>query len=156
MSLIVQFAGMTKQEILLHGGRMMGINVFRVGLFGLNGLRLGRAGRVYRIPKLFGRLEEGYALGWNLNLRSGLGVAAGAGVALPGAEASEAANLNLVARFECSNHGFEESIDDDLSIAAGKVAQGGDFVYEVSFGHKVDSFRAREGDKIVVERFRCC
>src|ERR1700684_544951 len=113
---------------------MVGIDVLWVVVLG--GLGLRGAGWVDGVTQLFGGLEERHSLGRNINLGAGLGVASGAGVALAGAKTSEAANLNLVASLQSSNDGFEESIDDDLPVAAGEVAQGGDFVDQVSFSHR--------------------
>ena len=106
-----------------------------VGGFGLRG-----TGWVDRVTQLFGWLEEWNAFGWDVDLGAGLGIASSAGVALAGAKASEAANLDLVASLQSSDDSFEESIDDDLTIASGEVAQGGDFIYEVSFSHKLVPF----------------
>jgi hypothetical protein len=103
----------------------------RVDLLGI----LHSAGWIDGVTKLFGWLEEGHTLGWDIDLGAGLGITSGASVALAGAKASEAANLDLIASLQCADNGFKESVDDDLTIAAGEVAQGGDFVYEVSFGH---------------------
>jgi hypothetical protein len=121
----------------------MRVDVFRVDLpaFGC----LCCAGGVNRVTELFGRLEEWDALGRNVNLGSGLWVASSTCVALASAEASEATNLNLVAGFEGTDDSFEESIDDNFAVAAGKVSQGGDFVDEISFGHEWDPFVLREG-----------
>jgi hypothetical protein len=66
---------------------------------------------------------------------------------LAGAKTSEAANLDLIAALQSSNNGFEESIYDDFTIASGEVAEGGDFVYEVSFGHIRIPFVLWEGDR---------
>ena len=137
----------------LHGGGMVGIDVSRVWRDGLGPCC---AGRVDGVAQLFGGLEERHALGRDIDFSAGLGITSGAGVALPCAEASEAANLNLVASLQSSDDGFEEGIDDDLPIASGEVAQGGDFIYEVSFSHKRVPFGAGEGDRGPVRPFRCC
>src|ERR1700679_370829 len=133
---------------------MVGIDVLWVVVLG--GLGLRGAGWVDGVTQLFGGLEERHSLGRNIDLGAGLRVASSAGVALAGAKPSEAANLNLVASLQSSDDSFEESIDDDLTIAAGEVAQGGDFIYEVSFGHIKGSFRAGEGARGRVRPIRCC
>src|ERR1700722_12393425 len=118
----------------LHGGRMVRIDVLRIDL-GIDCLGL-HAGGVDGVTEFFGRFEEGYAFGGDVDLGAGLWISSGAGVALAGAEAPEAGNLNLVATFQSADDRFEERVYDDLSIAAGEVAQGGDFIYKVSFRHK--------------------
>jgi hypothetical protein len=133
----------------LHGRRVVGIDVVGIN-FGVFG-RLCSAGRIYGVAELFGWLEERDTLGGHVDLGSGLGVATCAGVALARTEAAEAANLNLVAGLEGTDDSFEESIDDNFSVAAGEVAKGGDFVDEVSFGHEWDPFVLREGDKGRIE-----
>jgi hypothetical protein len=125
---------------------VVGVDALRIGFGGLCG-----AGGVYRVAELFGWLEEGNAFGWHVDLGSSLGVAACAGVALARAEAAEATNLNLVAGFERTDDSFEESIDDNFAVTAREIAQGGDFVDEVSFGHEWDPFVLREGDKGRIE-----
>jgi hypothetical protein len=122
----------------------MGIDVVAVCLL-RNWLRLHGSVRVNRIAQLFRWLEKGNAFGRNIDLRAGLRVASGAGIALAGPKTSEAANLNLVPRLQGSDNGVEQRIDDDLSVATGEVAYGGDLIYEVGFGHSVRSFRTGGG-----------
>ena len=133
----------------LHGWRVVGIDVLRID-FSAFGCLCGGGG-VYRVPELFGWLEERDALGRYIDLGSGLGVAARARVALSCAEDAEATNLNLVAGFEGTDDSFEESIDDNFSVATCEIAQGSNFVDEVSFGHEWDPFVLREGDKGRIE-----
>ena len=123
---------------------MLGIDL---GVFG----RLCGAGGVYRVAELFRWFEERDALGRHVDFGSGLRVAACTGVALARAEAAEATNLNFVAGFERTDDSFEESIDDNFAVTAREIAQGGDFVDEVSFGHEWDPFVLREGDKGRIE-----
>ena len=92
--------------------------------------------RIDGVAQLLGGFEERNSLGRDVDLGAGLGVATGARVPLPGPEASEAADLDLVAGFEGADDGFEESIDDDLAIATGEVAEGGYLVDKISFGHE--------------------
>src|ERR1700733_3898332 len=106
-------------------------------------LRLHGSIRVHRVAQLLRWLEEGNSLGRNINLSPGLRVSAWAGVALPGSKAPEAANLNLVPGLQGSDDGVEECVDDNLSVATGEVAYGGDLVYEVCFSHCVGSFRSQ-------------
>src|SRR5258708_17048880 len=75
--------------------------------------------RVHRVAKLLRRLEEGNALGRYIDLRAGLWIAAGTGVALAGPVASETANLNLVTPLERANDGDEQGIDDHFPNAPG-------------------------------------
>jgi len=111
---------------------------------GARGLRaggaLGSAG-VDGVAELLGGLEEGDALGWDIDSLASLGVAADAGVALACAEAAKAADFDLVAGFEGSDDRLEEGIHDDLAIAAGKVAKSGHSIDKVGFGHRVVSLR---------------
>ena len=107
--------------------------------------RLHRAVRVHRIAQLLRWLEKRNALGRNVHLCPGLRIAPGARVALPGPEASESANLDLVPRLQGSDDGIEEGVDDNLSVPTGEVANGGDLVYEVGFGHDMGSFRTEGG-----------
>src|SRR5580692_9622465 len=123
---------------------MMWIDMVRAGLL-CRGLRARGPIRVHRVAQLLRWLEERDPLGRNVYLRPGLRVAAGPGVPLPGPEAAEASNFNLVPRLEGYDDGVEEGIDDDLSVATGEVANGGDLVYEVGFGHSMGSFRTEGG-----------
>jgi len=132
----------------------MRIDVIRVGLF-RDGFH--RAVRIYRVTQLLRWFEEGNALRGYIDLRPSLRVAACARIALPGPEASETANLDLVTRLQGSDDGVEECVDDNLSVATGEVAYGGDLVYEVSFSHCVGSFRAEgEGYFCRIEKLRWC
>jgi hypothetical protein len=119
----------------LHGGRMVRIYVLRIDC-GIGGFGFRGTGWVDGVSQLLGRFEKGHTLSRDIDFGACLWIASSAGVTLAGAKASEAANLDLVASLESSDDSFEEGIDDDLTIAAGEVAQGGDFIYEVSFGHK--------------------
>jgi hypothetical protein len=114
---------------------MMGIN--GLGIRFSSGFSfLCRCRGIHRIAKLLRRLEERDSFRRNIYLVAGLGITPGTRIALAGAKASEATYLDFVTGFEGANDGLEKSVDDDLSIAAGEVAQGGHFVYEVCFGHK--------------------
>ena len=118
----------------LHGGWVVGVDVldFFVGAAVFGGDGVGVDG----VAEFFRGFEEGDAFGGDVDLGSGFGVAADAGVALPGAEAAEAADFDLVARFEGADDGLEERIYDDLAIAAGEIAESGDFIDQVSFRHQ--------------------
>ena len=134
---------------------MVRIDMVVVGLL-YSRLRLHGSIRVYRVAQLLRWLEEGNPLGRDINLSPGLRVAACAGVALPGSKTPEAANLNLVPGLQGSDDSVEQRIDDDLSVATGEVAYGGDLVYEVGFGHSMGSFRTGEGCRGRAEIPSCC
>src|SRR5271156_1800177 len=112
----------------------MWINVVSIN-FLHNRLRFNCAIWIHRIPQLLRRLEERNSLGWNITLGAGLRIATGARVALPCPEAAEAANLDLIPCLQGSDDGVEESIDDDLSVTASQITEGGHFVYKVGFSH---------------------
>src|ERR1700680_2273527 len=120
----------------------MWVDSLRIGL-----LRAGlhRAVWVHRIAQLFRWLEERNALGRNVDLRPRLRIAPRAGISLPGPEAAEAANFNLVSGLQGSDDSVEQGVHDDLPVPTGEVSNGGDLVYEVGFSHGVGSFRTREG-----------
>lgn len=75
--------------------------------------------RVDQITKLFGWLEEGNALGRNIDLGACLRVAAGASVTLTRPKTAEAANFDFVTRLQSTDDGFEEGIDDHFAVASG-------------------------------------
>src|SRR5258707_1624737 len=110
----------------------MWVDIVRIGF-----LRTGlhRAVWVHRIAQLLRRLEERNALGRNVDLRPRLRIASAASIALPGPEAPEAANLNLVPRLQGSDNSIEEIVDDDLSVPTGEVGNVGGLVYEIGFSH---------------------
>jgi len=93
------------------------------------------AAGVYEVAEFFAGFEEGDAFGGDVDFGAGLGVAADAGFALAGAEAAEAADLDLVVGFERADDGFEHCVDDDLAVFAGEIAEGGYFFDQVSFSH---------------------
>jgi hypothetical protein len=111
-----------------------------VGFGGAGGTSgLGRAAGfagIYEIAEFLAGFEERDALGRDIDLGTGFGVAAGAGVALPRAEAAEAADFDLVTGFESVDDGIEKSVNDNFAVATRKVTQGGDAVNEIGFGHR--------------------
>src|SRR5689334_2710787 len=73
---------------------------------------------VDKILKFLAGLEEGNFLRRNFDLFAGLGITAGAAAAFPGAEAAEAANLDLVAFLEGFDDAVENGLDDRLGLLA--------------------------------------
>jgi len=112
----------------------MGVNV------GGAGCCCFRAVGVDGVAEFLGGLEEGDALGGDFHLGTGFGVASDAGVALAGAEAAEAADFDLVSGFKGFDDRLKEGFDDDFAIAACEVAEGCDFIDEVSFSHERSPF----------------
>ena len=124
----------TAAAVLLHRGRVMGIDVFLIDFFRSDWFGFHCAVRIYRVAQLFGRLEERNALSRNIDFGSSLRVAPGSGITLPGPKAAEAANLDFVAGLEGTDDRIEEHIDDNLTVAPGEVSQCCDFVDKVGFG----------------------
>ena len=81
-------------------------------------------------------LKEGNLLGRNFYAVAGLGVAADARLALPGAEAAEATNLDLVAGAQRAHHALKDCFDNDFAVLAGQFRQAGDFVDQICLGHR--------------------
>src|SRR6185312_1256278 len=125
------FVQLTAVACHLHRGWMMRVDLCS----GAFGQALHAAG-IDGIAQFFGRLEEGHALGGDIDAFAGLGIAADAGVALAGTEAAKAANFDLVAGFEGADDRLEERVNDDLPIPAGEVSQGGYAVYQIGLGHR--------------------
>jgi len=94
----------------------------------------GGAG-VYQVAEFFAGFEEGDAFCGDVDFGAGLGVAADAGFALAGAEAAEAADLDLVVGFESADDGFKHCVDDDLAVFAGEITEGGHLLNQVCFCH---------------------
>jgi hypothetical protein len=111
-------------------------------MVGIDGLCRVRALGVDGVAQLLTGLEEGDALGGDVDLFAGLGVTADAGIALAGTEASKATDFDLVAGLQGSDDGFKQGVDDDFSVAAGKITEGSYFINEISFSHRGVSFRA--------------
>ena len=95
----------------------------------------GRLAGVDQIAELFAGLEVGHALGRDRDGGPGFGVTASAGLALAGAKAPEASDLDLVVGLEGGDDGVEESVDDDLAVTAGEVSKGGNVIDEFGFRH---------------------
>src|SRR5215469_13748660 len=112
--------GSSARSLRLHGRRMMRIDLIVLG--GFDGSRFNGAW-IDGVAQLLGWLEKGNSFGRDVDFGAGLGVTACASISLAGPEASETADLDLVAGLESADDGFEESIDDDLAIATGEVAE---------------------------------
>jgi len=125
----------TAAAVLLHRGRVMGIDVFLIDFFRSDWFGFHCAVRIYRVAQLFGRLEERNALSRNIDFGSSLRVAPGSGITLPGPKAAEAANLDFVTSLQRADDGIEECIHDHLAIAAGQVSEGCHFINKVGFSH---------------------
>jgi hypothetical protein len=89
-----------------------------------------------RVTQLLRRFEEGNALGGDVYALARLGIAANTGIALPRSEATEAANLNLVASLEGSDDRLKEGVYDDFAIASGEVSESGHSVDQVGLRHR--------------------
>src|SRR6201994_2390512 len=98
---------------------------------------------VDQVAQLFAGLEVRDALGGDFDLVAGLGIAAGAGLALTDTEAAKAADLDLVAGLQCLNDGVNSCVDTDLAVAAGQISNLGDFLYQIGFGHGLRRLRKR-------------
>ena len=96
-------------------------------------LRCGIRLWVDQIAEFFRGFEEGYFLCGNVNFGAGFGITANARVALPRAEAAEAADFDFIPGFERADDRVEENVDDDFTVTASQIAQGCDFVDEVGF-----------------------
>src|SRR5215469_18465146 len=110
----------------LHRWRMMGIDVpVTVCARVLPGLLRSRRSfaRVHQVPQLLAWLEEGNPFGWNSYCGSGLRIPSGARVALPRAEAPKATDLHLIVGFQCTDNGFEQRVDNYLTVTAGEIAE---------------------------------
>ena len=90
---------------------------------------------VDHVLQLLAGLEERNLLGGNFDAVAGLGVASHARLALPGAEAAEAADLNLVARAQRAHHALKDCFDNDFAVLAGQFRQAGHFVDQICLGH---------------------
>src|SRR5579863_2288129 len=77
---------------------------------------------VYQVFQLFAGLEERDFLGRHFDLFPGLGIAAGARFALAGAEAAEAADLDLVAGAQGSHHAVENGFHNHFTVFARKFS----------------------------------
>src|SRR6202000_1356310 len=84
--------------------------------------------RIHQVTQLLARLEERHPLGRNRNRGSGLRISSGPRVALSCAEAPKAADLHLIVGFQGTNNGFEQRIDNDLTVTASEIAECGNLV----------------------------
>src|SRR5438046_1969025 len=90
---------------------------------------------VDELPQFLARLEVGNLLGRHHHSRARLGVAAGAAVALTDAEATEPAQLDLVAAVEGLDGRGEDGVHDHLGMLAGEVGDPRDFLDQLGLGH---------------------
>src|SRR6185437_9282488 len=72
--------------------------------------------------------------------------------ALAGAEAAEAANLNLVAGAQRTHNAVENGFDNDFAVFAGHFRQPRDFIDQVRFCHSL--FRSLIARPFQIEDFR--
>jgi len=90
---------------------------------------------IHKVFQFLAGLEEWNFLGRNFHTVTGLWIAAHTGLALPGAEAAKAADLNFVAYPERAHDAVEDGLDDDFTILARQLRQAGDFIDQISFCH---------------------
>src|SRR6266403_223743 len=86
--------------------------------------------------KLIAGLEEWDLLGGHFHAGAGLGVAAHARLPLPGAEASKAADLDLVAGAQRAHHAVEDGLYHHFAVFPGEFCHTRYFFDQVSFRHK--------------------
>jgi len=99
--------------------------------------RLCASTGIHQVFEFFAGLEEWNLFGWDFDAVSRLRIATDPGIALAGAEAAKAANLNLVADTKRSDDAVEDCLDNYFTILACKLRQPGDFVDQISFRHNV-------------------
>src|SRR5580704_4053954 len=75
--------------------------------------------RIHQILQFLARLEERNLLGGDFHAITGLRIAAHTRLALPGAEAAKATNLNLVAHTKRAHDAVENGFDDNFTVLAG-------------------------------------
>src|SRR5216684_5011564 len=110
----------------------------RRGIFRQPGARLLAArGRglgfrvIHKILQLFAGLEEGNFLGGHFDLLAGLGIAADSTTALARAEATEPADLDLLALLEGTDDAIENRFDDGLRLLPRKLGDAQNLFDEV-------------------------
>src|SRR5580693_5757762 len=91
--------------------------------------------RIHQILQFLARLKERNLLGGDFHAVTGLGIASHARLALPGAEAAKAANLNLIAHAKRAHDAVKNGFDDDLTVFACQFRQPGDLVDQIRFCH---------------------
>src|SRR3954453_23804510 len=90
---------------------------------------------IYQILQLFTGLEEWDLLGRDFNAGAGLGIAAHARLPLTGAEASKAADLDLVAGAQRAHHAVEDGFHHHFAVFTGEFCHARYFFDQVSFCH---------------------
>ena len=116
------------------------LNIPRAAVFGgwrRSGLGRGMlfGGVVDHVLQLLAGLEERDLLSGNFYAVAGLGVPSYARFALAGAEAAEAADLDLVAGAQRAHDALEDGLDDDLTVFPRELSQPGYFIDQVCLGH---------------------
>jgi CubicO group peptidase (beta-lactamase class C family) len=101
-----------------------------------------RGGHVDQILQFLAGLEERDLLGRHFHALTGLRVAADARLALAGAEAAKAANLDLVAGAQGAHHAVKDRFHDHFAVFPRKLRQTRDFVDQICFGHNAPSTQA--------------
>src|SRR5947208_1493337 len=95
----------------------------------------GRRGVVHHVFQFLAWLEIRNLLGGHLDARSGLGVAPDAGLPLARAEATKAADLDLVTAAQGFHDAVEDGLDDDLRLLAGHFHYARDLFNQIRLGH---------------------
>jgi hypothetical protein len=90
---------------------------------------------IYEVFQFFAGLEEWNFLGGDFDTVARLWIAAHTGLALPGAEAAKATNLDLVAYPKRAHDAVEDGLDDDFTILPRQLREAGDFIDQISFCH---------------------
>ena len=90
---------------------------------------------VHQVFQFLAGLEEWNFLSGNFHPVARLWIAAHTGLALAGAKAAKATNLDLVAYPKRAHDAVEDGLDDDFTILARQLGQAGDFIDQISFCH---------------------
>ena len=90
---------------------------------------------IHQVFQFLAGFEEWNFLGRNLHTVTRLWISADTGLALAGAEAAKATNLDLVAHSKRAHDAVEDGLDDDFTILARQLRQAGDFIDQISFCH---------------------
>src|SRR5206468_2176565 len=99
------------------------------GLFG------GRRGVVHHVLQFLAWLEIRNLLGGHLDAGSSLRIAPDAGLPLARAEATKAADLDLVTAAQGFHDAVEDGLDDDLRLLAGHFHYARDLFNQIRLGH---------------------
>src|SRR5260221_8014616 len=90
---------------------------------------------VNQVLQLFTGFKEWDLLGGHFHASAGLGVAAHARLALAGAEAAKAADLDLVAGAQRAHHAVEDGLHHHFAVFPGEFCDARYFFDQVSFRH---------------------